>query len=121
MNPFQVNQMRRMVKTALRDLGAADCNVKRVPADANGVPTGEAQVIGSLYGVAYRKGYTNGGVRIDLPGIVATDTTRRFACVASDTVTPKEGDTITIDGRDVQVIDAGIQPGSIFFDLTLKD
>lgn len=95
MNDFQAASVRRQVIRALRLAGAKPARVTRKARDPNGMPTGETEEIGMMYGVCYRQGQMNGTPQIAMPGVTVCGGTKpRYMGVVIQGDPPRKGDCL---------------------------
>jgi len=94
-NDFQAASVRRQVIRALRLAGAKPARVTRKARDPNGMPTGETEEIGMMYGVCYRQGQINGTPQIAMPGVTVCGGTKpRYMGVVIQGDPPRKGDCL---------------------------
>lgn len=120
MNDFQLNNIRRQLRRALKIAGATMCSVTRTERDANGMPTGRELEIARLYGLRYRRAsQLSDLLQIAMPGIVARDSgSWRWIGLVCGGETSREGDTMRSPGAEaVQLI--GVQESLGVVQLTL--
>lgn len=95
MNDFQAASVRRQVIRALRLAGAKPARVTRKARDPNGMPTGETEEIGMMYGVCYGQGQINGTPQIAMPGVTVCGGTKpRYMGVVIQGDPPRKGDCL---------------------------
>lgn len=111
--------LRTQLFRALAQAGARLTPVQRQEVDLNGVPQGEPQVIGCLYGLDYRSQGVGGGLHIDLPGvIIGGDNTRRYVAVLKQGEPPRQGDKLMLDAQGTEILKADCQMDVVYL-LTL--
>lgn len=107
------------VAAALVKAGGKWTPIFRQAADPNGVPEGEPQRIGCMLGVRYTRGQMS-AITIDIPGVIIRPETPRFEGVlAGGCEPPRQGDSICVGGKQVNVLDVMNQAPPLYV-LTLE-
>lgn len=116
---YQQLTLKVQLNRALAQAGARRIPIQRQAIDANGVPQGEAQIVGCLYGIDYRSQATGGGLHIDLPGVViGGDNARRYVGIRQHGKPPAKGDKLMISTDGVEILQVDCQMG-VVYQLTL--
>ena len=102
---LQDKLIRANVIAALRMVGGHEYDIIRTPRDLNGQPSGPPAQAGRLFGYAYIKASDSHNLHIDLPGVITTDNNGpAMTAVLLCGEEPREGDTVSCDGRHTEVI-----------------
>jgi hypothetical protein len=104
---LQDKMIRANVIAALRRVGGHEYDLIRTPRDLNGQPSGPPAQAGRLFGYAYLKASDSHNLHIDLPGVITTDNNGpAMTAVLLCGEEPREGDTVSCDGRQTDVVKA---------------
>ena len=104
---LQDKLIRANVIAALRMVGGREYDIIRTPRDLNGQPSGPPAQAGRLFGYAYIKASSGYNLHIDLPGVITTDQNGpAMTAVLLCGEEPQEGDTVSCNGRQTDVVKA---------------
>lgn len=120
MNGFQKAMLRRQVMTALKLMEAEKYTILRPKLDENGMPAGQEELVGVLFGVRWRKSSGMRSLLIAIPGITldGSQSERLFGLMTFGEA-PREGDRVQEIERGGRILDA--QSGFGVISLILED
>lgn len=120
MNGFQKAMLRRQVMTALKLMEAEKYTILRPKLDENGMPSGQEELVGVLFGVRWRKSSGMRSLLIAIPGITldGSQSERMFGLMTFGG-SPQAGDLIAEIPRGGRILDAREHYGVI--SLILED
>lgn len=110
----QSRMIRGQLYLTLRYLGGKSYEVLRTPKDPNGQPTGQAAVIGQMYGMIYIDPGIRQRVHIALPGIISGgNDIPTLAGLLQCGDAPQSGDTLRRGSKTTKILSA-VTSGPLF-------